>query len=298
MSEAKPHAPQIGPPQHVGKPSKARMRVAFLEEVAQDCPIVAVDVAGLRLFVPTAGHTADRPLFGKRRSQSVAALRVATAELQRFRLPAARFGTFLDVAARTGVVAVHAVARGPFASAIALDPNPDNVRLIELNAAANEVGERVTTCAAELGEPAPERPYEAPLVVATAPIGNGVPPVHLVSRGGIIDHLTAHDVAVEDVGLVWLDTGATAVEGVSACAAVFAAGVPAVVRLSQEDVATEEARNGLRDALADGALRFMDVGADRDQRTGLRSPEVVGDVLSRYATGHLGTYLLLLPPAP
>jgi FkbM family methyltransferase len=53
-------------------------------------------------------------------------------------------GTLVDVGAGVGGLAVASVRRGLFAKAIAIEPDPDNFRLLKANAVLNDVDESIT----------------------------------------------------------------------------------------------------------------------------------------------------------
>ncbi len=59
-------------------------------------------------------------------------------------------GTFVDVGAHVGTSLVPALTRHGFARAVAVEPDPDNVRLLRANVALNGLYERVTVVPAAL----------------------------------------------------------------------------------------------------------------------------------------------------
>lgn len=121
---------------------------------------------------------------------------------------------FVDVGANIGTTVVPAVARHGFERAIAIEPEPENVRVLRANVALNAVGDRVEVVAAAAGEVKGEaafrrgRPVDAGwragagALAIGRPAGPGDPTVAVVTVDSI---LAERAVAPADVGLLWLD---------------------------------------------------------------------------------------------
>jgi FkbM family methyltransferase len=186
----------------------AAARRAFFDEAALRTPYVAVEVNGLTFFVATNDRL-GRQLFVRGWRQDIGHLTRAVNILREH--GAYRAGsTFVDVGAHIGTTSVEAVRRQGFARGVALEPAPDNFRMLRVNLAANEVDSVVTALQAAVSD----REGEVELVLNARSSGAHTLLPLLPDRAGAIlgvqavrlDDLVRRKVIEPDlVGLLWAD---------------------------------------------------------------------------------------------
>jgi FkbM family methyltransferase len=117
---------------------------------------------------------------------------------------------FVDAGANIGTHTVYALRSGFFARAIACEPEPKNVRLLEMNIAANKLSPRVTVVAKALGAAAglavlhlhPRN--KGAHSVGSAPSRDGQEQIS-VPMTRLEDVLKENGVAPAQVGVIWID---------------------------------------------------------------------------------------------
>ena len=115
-------------------------RREFVEAARDVTPYVAVESEGTFFVLPT-GDKAGRDRFVKpvrTRWKERRHLTRALEALDRLGVPAART-TFVDVGAHIGTTAVGAVRWFGFGAAVAIEPEPENLRLLRTNVAVNDL---------------------------------------------------------------------------------------------------------------------------------------------------------------
>lgn len=211
-------------------------REAFFAAAAEITPYVAVEVGAEIFFVATDDTGVGRRVFvrGKRRDMTTLANGLAELAARGFRLPAD--AVFVEVGANMGTTTVVALRRHGFATAVALEPSPQNVWLCRLNLVANGLDERVLL----LPLAASDRAEEMDLV-----IGGGNRGGHRVrpagsddaGRAGTVRSVTL-DGLVEDgtidlarAGLLWCDAAGHDAHAVLGASRLVEAGVPLIVNV-------------------------------------------------------------------
>ena len=125
-------------------------REAFFAAAGEVTPYVAVEVGDEIFFVATDDTGVGRRVFvrGKRRDMTTLANGLAELAARGIRRPPEP--VFVEVGANMGTTTVMALRRHGFATAVALEPSPQNVWLCRLNLVANGLDDRVTLlpCAA------------------------------------------------------------------------------------------------------------------------------------------------------
>lgn len=116
---------------------------------------------------------------------------------------------FIDVGANIGTHTVYALTGGSFASAIAFEPEPCNLKLLTMNVAANSMAERVKVIGKALGN----TPGEATLhlhprnraahAIGRRPSYDGTVSVS-VAMARLDDELRPL-LRADDIGLIWID---------------------------------------------------------------------------------------------
>jgi len=186
---------------------EARARKEFFELAREITPYVAAEYEGTVFVVPT---TADERLFVNQRRKDLRILRQAIATVREH---GARTGpTFVDVGAHIGTSTVSALAHHGFERAVAIEPDPDNVRLLRANLALNGMDERATVVPAAVSnapgtasftrrDPESGPAYWTKGRITEEPIP-GALVVDVVTLDGLADQGI---VDPGDAGLLWLD---------------------------------------------------------------------------------------------
>jgi FkbM family methyltransferase len=261
----------------------ARKRKEFLAQARSMTPLVAAEYEGsIFVFPPSLGEkffvNSDRKdlrILG----QAVATLR-DTGSLGGT--------TFVDVGAHIGTTTVSALAHQGFERAVAIEPDPDNLRLLRANLALNRLGDSVTVVPAAIsdtpgsayflqGDPATSPAFWTKGRLTAEPTA-GALPIDVVT----LDALAADGVVdPSSTGLLWLDCQKREQEALRAASRFLEARVPLVFALRHRDVA----ENGpALAALGDVYGRFVDLR--RNELTERGEPwspvaESLGELLER-----------------
>lgn len=166
---------------------------------------VSVERDGLTLLVATWDRGVGRKLFVSRRRKEMGTLERALAALGRAGGTSAG-STFLDVGANIGTTCLPALAWHGFARAVAIEPDPENARILRAAAALNGLEDRLTVVEAAAGAAAGQvellrsqrnsgahrlaRPGEEGITVEATTLD-------ALAEAGIFDP--------EQVGLLWMD---------------------------------------------------------------------------------------------
>lgn len=123
---------------------------ALLRRAAYDAMPVPYLVTGQpeKYVVSTADKVIGRELF-LHGEFDFAKLQIALAIIEREGLPCPKH--LIDVGANIGTIAIPALARGLMQSATAIEPHPQNLRLLRANIALNGLEDRVTVLAQAVG---------------------------------------------------------------------------------------------------------------------------------------------------
>ena len=114
-------------------------------------PYVAAE-NGEAVFVVPTWSTADFFVSNTRKSEFVCLERARRVLRDADRL--AESTTMVDVGAHIGTSAVPAITRNGFARVVAIEPDPDNLRLLRANVALNELDDQVTVVPAAVSDTA------------------------------------------------------------------------------------------------------------------------------------------------
>ena len=212
-------------------------REQFFADAKEFTPYVAVNVGDELFFVSTEDTGVGRRVFVRGRRKDMTTLVRGLAELADRGFDQPADPVFVEVGANMGTTTVMALRRHGFATAVAIEPSPQNVWLCRLNLAANGLSERVTL----LPFAASDHEEEMGLV-----IGGGNRGGHRVAAAdtdhpglaGTVRSITL-DSLVEDgtidpakVGLVWFDAAGHDAYAVLGGRRLIEARVPLVVTLS------------------------------------------------------------------
>jgi FkbM family methyltransferase len=268
-----------------------RERAEFLEAAAVFTPLVAVQTRSGLFIVPTSGESIGRTLFVKRARGEMRTLKLAMKALKRLGINAR--GTFVDVGANIGTTSITALTRHGFARAVAVEPAPENLRLLRANAALNGLEDRLVVMGLALSD----SDGEADLVLNEANSGD-----HRIGHLELEAHPVAADAPTErvrlttldrlqiaDPGLLWVDAQGHEGHILAGAGELLATGVPAVVELWPQALA---AAGGLDRYLAAATEHYTDV-LDLDRADGeLRPVASLPELVETYADGFTDVLLV------
>ena len=119
-------------------------RERYFARAAEHTPYLAVEAQGATYVVSTRDRNIGRRLFVNRNRKEFGHLRSALRAIASATGEPAS-GTILDVGANIGTTAIPAVLAHGFDRALALEPSPQNYRLLVLNVHANGLADRIVT---------------------------------------------------------------------------------------------------------------------------------------------------------
>lgn len=188
----------------------------------------------------------------------------------------------VDVGANIGTIVIPALVRGLAESATAIEPHPDNVRLLHANLALNGVAGRVRVLEQAVGPDA-----DAILLLQESLTNSGN---HSIGRNGIpVPSTRLDDVEYPRAdSLLWMDIEGYEGHALRGATQLLAAGIPVVVEFNPELL---DASNGfalLREALKDRLLF--------DLKKPHAGPTSLDDLSGQYAGGESFTDILAIVP--
>jgi FkbM family methyltransferase len=213
-------------------------RQQFFRSAAKQTPIVAVESQGLTFLVSTADRGFGRHLFAFKQSRSdMVVLARAVEHLDASGLGArARDRVFLDVGANLGTASLLAVAGHGFRRAIALEPEPENFRLLRANVALNLLEDRIE--ARRLAASAHSGVVE--LTVSRSSGRHRIRAPKPKEKSVKVDALTLDVLLAEvglgpdDIGLLWIDVEGHEPNVLRGATTLLASGVPVVMEVRRK----------------------------------------------------------------
>ena len=119
-------------------------RLAYFDGADQYTPYLATPAGDALFLVKTEDKHIGRSLFSKRGRGELAVLSRAVAAIEGFLGPGAiAQRSFVDVGANIGTTTIPALLSHGFDTAVAIEPEPENVRVLRLNVLLNDLEERV-----------------------------------------------------------------------------------------------------------------------------------------------------------
>lgn len=167
----------------------------------------------------------------------------------------------IDVGANIGSITIPALARGLFSTATAIEPHPENVRLLRTNVALNGLSDRVRIVESAVGDKA-----GAILLLSEAPSNSGN---HAIGSTG----LSVTSCLLDDLeqpssrALLWMDIEGYEGHALAGGAKLLNAGIPFVSELNFQFL---QASGGMDmfERAADGR-RIFDLGSTGQSETSL-----------------------------
>jgi FkbM family methyltransferase len=274
-------------------------RQAFFRAAARITPIVAAKTKSGTFLVRTSDEVVGRALFVKRARGEMRTLRLALATLETAGVDPRRDGrALLDVGANLGTTCIPALQRYGFERAIAIEPAPENYRLLRANLCLNGLEELVRTFPLALSD----AEGEAELVLN--PINSGDHRTALPEREATgrrirvprttVDALAERgEIDPEAIGLLWIDAQGHEGHILAGARRLLGIGVPAVVELWPDELAA----NGGLDRYLDLLGAFYTHVVDLDEPGG-GTPRAVAELpgIARARAGSVTDLLMVRSP--
>ena len=223
---------------------------------------VTAEMAGLNVVLPTTDWTIARSVYSSGDWDPLlvgAAFDALDAFAQRY-----EGTTFLEVGANFGVYCLPAVSQLGFGRAVAYEPDPASFELLQRNIERNGLGDRVAAHHAALSA----QPGELTLSLGIGNSGdNRIVDSATGSRRETVkvpartfdDEVAAGRIAVNELGLVWLDVQGHEGEVLAGANSLLAANVPIVMEYSS-GMLKGDARTRLNDLIATHFDVIVDLG--------------------------------------
>jgi FkbM family methyltransferase len=280
-----------------GKVKLIEQRAKFFDAARQHTPMVAVETSSGVFLLSTQDEHIAKSLFSKCDRGEMRVLRRGMAVLERAgKAATARSGTFVDVGANIGTTTVPALFSNGFERAVALEPEPRNLKMLRINVAINGLSDRVQT----LPVGASNAPGTARLVVTEHRSG-----VHEIATAGdektdrmieielvTVDDLVERKVIQDDgTGMIWIDTEGHDAHVLAGAQRLLAKGVPVILEISPDKLEKQGGTELLLETTQRHFTNFVDM---RRVRGDFDSPGAIefraqpvarlGDLVGKYAS--------------
>jgi FkbM family methyltransferase len=252
-------------------------RLAYFDRADRYTPYLATAAGGALFLVKTEDKHIGRSLFSKRGRGELAVLARAVAAIRGVLGPdALAQRAFVDVGANIGTTTVPALLSHGFDTAVAIEPEPENVLLLRLNVLLNDIEHRVTV----LPVAASNQVGSSELVVNRSRGGK-----HWIAtdRGKIrrkdrsqnallsvetvtLDHLVETGVIEpERIGLVWMDAEAHEGHILQGASSLLGRGIPLVLEWNPAILDRVGDRVMVERAIASEYTHFADMHGSLDE---------------------------------
>jgi FkbM family methyltransferase len=270
-------------------------RLAYFDEAAHYTPYVATQAGDALFLVKTEDKHIARSLFGKQSRGELAVLgRAAAAVRGLFGDAHVAERMFVDVGANIGTTSIPAVLSEGFASAVAIEPEPENVRVLRLNVLLNDLDDRITVLPVAVSDAV----GESELVVTPDRAGkhwlaanqttrerkrSGRERETLTVKTITVDRLAeTGEIDVDRTGLMWIDAEAHEGHILAGATALLERGTPLVLEWNPSNLDKVGDRGRLQDAVAEHYTHFA--GMHRNPNPNQPSfPLQTADCLPAYA---------------
>jgi FkbM family methyltransferase len=240
-------------------------REVFFAAAVRHTPYVAAEV-GEMTFVVATWDRLGGGLFTNRRRSEIGLLATTLSLLEDLGLtdaPQERF--FVDVGANIGTTTVTALMRHGFGTGLAVEPEPRNVRILRMNVAANDLGERVHVAGCAIGAAA----GEVSLVVGDSSGTHRVGGAEDGQQSVVVAQRTLDDVMAGEnldpaaVGLLWIDTQGFEGHVLAGAPGLLAHAPPLVAEVAPNYIALSGGLAPMAAALAASYTHFVDLRSTR-----------------------------------
>lgn len=261
---------------------------------------MAVEVGGLWYFVPTNDVVGKVTFLEGGFEQRVMEGAIALLAERLGRAPLAG-RTFVDVGANIGTSTIPALTAFGARRALAVEPAPGNCRLLRANLAANDLAGRATVVQVALSAGAGDLELEA------GPDNSGDYRIRLSSDPGSIgesrwatqwvaattfdDVCVQHGVALDDVGLVWMDTQGHEAHVLDGAASLLDRDIPVVAEYWPYGLRRAGTLDRFHAIVAEHYHQVVDVRASTDSGRVVELPaSSVATLAGRYDAAHHWEY--------
>jgi FkbM family methyltransferase len=292
-----------------GDQRRAIWRDLLFRVAALVTPTLAVDVNGVRFHLNTADKEISRIvfIFGL---YDLPLMHAAFAGLRRFGGPADLQGKLLlDIGANIGTTMLTATSYFQASGAIAFEPDPTNVRFMELNVRDNGLGNQVRIHTVALSDEAGSvRLQRSPanagdhrvLVGGQVSAATDAAEVIEVPAATLDELVNAGEVDLSDVGIAWLDVQGHEGHALAGARCLLESGIPVVLEYWPAGLRAAGRIEALDEIISEHYDYCLDLGGPTGTPSFDRVPttelaDVAAKVIARHADGHDHTDLLLLP---
>jgi FkbM family methyltransferase len=269
------------------KDRERERRTDFVEDARRVTPHIAVENDGTVYFLPTR-QKAGVDRFVKPEWKEERHLRRALAALDHAGVGAQRT-TFVDVGAHIGTTAVTAVRTFGFESAVAVEPEPSNYRLLRANLAINGLESTVQTFNVAVSN----RVGSAQLGLReTMGAKHRLLKANETKPSMMLVPLTTLDALVDDagldpaaVGLLWLDIEGHELEALQAGRRLLERSVPIVMEFIPRGLEEEDRLATLGDVLSEHYTHVLDLRPRPRAKPEIRVLGALPDLARHYRRG-------------
>jgi FkbM family methyltransferase len=277
-------------------PAPKLEREEFFRQAVDHAAFLGVEAQGAVYMVSTKDRGVGQSLFLKRSRGEMRRLEIVLGVLGELGArDRALEGAILDVGANIGTTSIHAVRSLGFARAVAIEPLPENFRLLRINVIANDLEDRFRTLRYAISDEG----GTARLTVRPTKSGSSKirPTWRTPGKSDIsvpqttLDTLVANGVfSPEEIGLLWLDVQGHEGHVLNGAQSLTSRGTPIVLEFSPRLL---RRKDGLDRALAALRANYTDVLDLRKVVPGKLSPLPVED-LGDFVAEHEDRYTDLL----
>lgn len=243
-------------------------RTAYFDDAEYYTPYLATAAGDALFLVKTEDKHIGRSLFAKQARGEFLVLGRAVVAVEGLLGPnAIAHRTFLDVGANIGTTTIPAVLSHGFDFAVAIEPEPENVRVLRLNLLMNDLEERVkvlpVAASNEVGRSdlVVNRERGGKHWIATDPSKvrrkSSAEGTILTVETITLDHLSETGVIEpEDAGLIWIDAEAHEGHILQGASRFLARGTPLVLEWNPVILDRKGDRGKLQEAIAENYTHF------------------------------------------
>lgn len=252
-------------------------RGAFYDRALEYTPFLATAAGGALFLVKTEDKHIGRSLFMKQGRGEFMVLSRAVAAIKGLQGPeAVEHRTFIDVGANIGTTTVPAILSHGFESAVAMEPEPENLRVLRLNLVLNELEDRVkalpVAVSNEIGHSDlvvnPERGGKHWIATDPAKIKRKASDAetHILEVETVtIDHLVDGGLIDADrTGLLWIDAEAHEGHILEGASSLLERGTPIVLEWAAENLDRMGDRSKLEQAITENYTHFAEMHRSSD----------------------------------
>jgi FkbM family methyltransferase len=244
-------------------------RLAYFDSAEEYTPYLATAAGAGMFLVKTEDKHIGRSLFGKQARGELMVLNRATVAIRGLLGDDAVFeGAFIDVGANIGTTTVPAILTERYKTAVAIEPEPENVRVLRLNILLNDLEERIAALPVAVSDTV----GQSELVVTQGRGGKHWIATNDDKRKAKRSGRTNKTITVDTVtldqlvetgqidpdhtGLVWIDAEAHEGHILAGASTLLAHGTPLVLEWNPANLDKLGDREGLQNAVAEHYTHF------------------------------------------